>query len=149
MRPCKFKPFALDSEVCDECGNLRDRHDQIETEYAPYREAAWKWMLANGGIWSFYGWYYDGESDRMRAHLEGCGIDWGNTTEPRMESKREFAGTFAEEDSYVEVVIGELFCRCGEIRHQEWSVRDRTLGQIIWEVVNAGAIDDPESASGR
>lgn len=139
MNPCdRFTPFRLNSEVCDSCGNLFGRHRQVETPYTPYREAVWKWLLGNGGVWNFYGAYSEAESNDTRAHLEQCGIDWKKTGEPRMESRREFNGTFAEEDAYVDAVIGELFCTCGQIRRQEWAERYKTLGQIIWQVVRAG-----------
>lgn len=131
-----FKAFELDPNVCDECGKLQDGHAKME--YAPYKEAIWNWLLRNGGVWSFYGGYADHEGRTTREHLAGCRIDWKKTTEPRMESKREFNGTFTEEDLYVDAVYGELFCRCGEIHRQEWACREKTLGQIIWEVVKVG-----------
>ena len=73
---------------------------------------------------------------------EPCSIDWKKTHEPQMGVVEEFNGTFASSNHKETAVVGRLYCACGEYGWgDEVTLKDMTIGQLIWHVVKAGEIE--------
>lgn len=139
-----FTPFPLATDVCDDCGRESDDHQEKRADMLPYKEAIWKYMLEEGGPYSYYGGYDTFKGEKVKKHLKKCGLDFDKMATPAMESESEFNGTF-DDSLEIEVVKGYIVCKCGEYEDsqyswdkQDWCVRDKTLSQLIWHVVKAG-----------
>jgi hypothetical protein len=147
VEQCKiFKPFPLATDICDNCGQEPDSHEEKRADMLPYKEAIWNYMLEVGGPYNYYGYYEDFKAQQIRKHLEKCELDFDKMSTPTMESEAEFTGTFDTSTHYVTVVKGYIICKCGEFEDskydfhkQDWCVRDKTLSQLIWHVVKAGS----------
>jgi hypothetical protein len=151
MSECKkgFKAFEYDAAVCDNCGRRADQHPTSAVD-DDLTKAMWKVLLAEGGVWSFYGGYfvkaesygrpgdlYHNEMAKIDIHMTSCEIDWKKTRRPAMTQLGEFNGTFTDTELYQTALAGELFCKCGEIRYEKVGMNEITLGQLIWKVVHA------------
>jgi hypothetical protein len=140
-----FKPFELAPEVCDDCGKTADDHAEKRPDMLPYKEAIWKYMLKVGGPYDFYGGYNTYDRSKILKHLKQCELDFSKMSTPKLSSEQEFNGTFAESNAYVSIVKGFIVCKCDEYEldkyewnMQDWCVRDKTLGELIWNVVKSG-----------
>jgi len=157
---CKsFKAFEKDPEVCDNCGELSGQHPG-PGPVTPFRKDMWAVLLREGGVSSFYGGYDTKETLEIRAHLglpgaaesaaewnartmssysrieiseTPCSIDWRQTGDPVMDWVGEFEGTDCEA-ARIDAVTGCLYCACGELFNQDWCLKNKTLGQLVWLV---------------
>ena len=149
-----FSPFRLDPGVCDECGDLYESHavrPPARTPEATQRmKSLWRTLIKVGGPYNYYGGgmsqcFCDGhktclcETHEMRTHMEGCNFDWRAMSEPAMDDRSAFAGTFATGDRYVSILGGYLYCVCEKYSCVLIvSPHDMTLGQLIWHAVREG-----------
>lgn len=77
--------------------------------------------------------------NRIDPPARPCRIDYGRTEDPKMDTYAEFAGTECDADQ-IPALVGELHCVCGDISYQDWVLKDKTMGQLMWLVVKeAGA----------
>lgn len=147
-----FKAFEYDAAVCDNCGRRADQH-LVSAMDDQLTKAMWKVLLAEGGVWSYYGGgfvtahsqkdeytrglIYHNEMAKIDIHMTACEINWTRTNRPEMTRLAEFNGTFSTSDSYKTALAGELFCKCGEFTYEKIGMDEITLGQLIWKVVHA------------
>lgn len=133
--------------VCATCGRTAGagRHSAATSAstslgtYLPYEEAIWAWMLAHGGIRSIYGGKDSYSTLAAKEHLESCSIDYSQSSTPEFTTVYEFNGTDADSIP-VRVSAARLYCVCGDLRARIWVMDgDLTLGEIIFQVVSAGA----------
>lgn len=149
MSKCEvFKPFPLATEVCDTCGGEAGDHPERRADMLPYKEAIWAYMLEHGGPYSYYGGYESWKAQEIKKHIKECGLNFKKMSTPTMDEESEFNGTFDESTS-IEVLKGYIVCNCDEYEYskwpyhmQNWCLRDKTLGQVIWHVVKAGEIKE-------
>lgn len=150
--PKGFKAFEYDANVCNNCGEIAEEHPVSEAD-DNLTKAMWKLLIAEGGVWNYYGGgfipadsakdaytrgkIYHNEMAKIDIHMTACKIDWKRTKRPKMDQLAEFAGTFEESDYYKTGLVGELFCKCGEVSYAQIGMNDITLGQLIWKVVHA------------
>lgn len=152
-----FRPFQQDVQVCDNCGELIDRHPG-PGPVTQYRKDLWTVLLKHGGISSYFGGYDAMETIATRVHLgvpgsreeaedwnastwasrhaigipeTPCSIDWSQTGDPVMDWVGEFDGTDCE-SRRIDSVVGVLYCVCGYLDMKDWCLKDKTLGQLIW-----------------
>lgn len=151
MTACKdFKPFPYAPEVCDNCGKLADTHPR-PAEPDNLTKAMWKVLLAEGGVWSYYGGHFEvaarqgpyaNAMAQIADHMATCKIDWKKTDRPSMDhTLLEFAGTEDESIRITGKVAGKLYCVCGKMGSYPWydeiGFDGLTLGELIWKVVHA------------
>lgn len=143
----------MSPEVCDNCGGLASAHPR-SAEPDGLTAALWKILLAEGGVWSYYGGgfvkaesrkdayqrgvIYHNEMAKIDIHMTACEIDWKETRRPTMDGELlEFAGTGYDSQRITGKLFGQLFCKCDEYSYEEIGMDDITLGQLIWRVVHA------------
>lgn len=135
--------FAQAMEVCGNCGNLLDAHTRQVDDPARQRtkEAMWKVLLTHGAPHcQYHGGPSPERGQKLHQHLETCAINWKHTEEPKMGDATVFNGTFTENGT-VHLLIGELWCKCGEYQWAKITVEDMTLSQLIWHVAH---LDDKD-----
>lgn len=103
-----------------------------------YKKASWMWLLAEGGVPSYYGGYENhGRKYDQFCHVRGCGLDLADSTDVSTGFEGEFAGTFTDHDSQVEAVSGRVSCKCGEVRLLHLCIKKEfTLGEMVAKILS-------------
>lgn len=167
-----FTPFPPHPDVCDNCGETVMEHggQAVPNVATEFREDLWKVMFKYGCVPSFYGGHDTHEMIEVKVHLgvdlsgeelrtltrinsdtwgwkrieipaKPCRIDYGRTQDPKMDTYAEFAGTECDAGQ-IPALVGELHCVCRKVSYQDWVLKDKTMGQLMWLVVKEAEARD-------
>lgn len=103
-----------------------------------YKKASWMWLLAEGGVPSYYGGYEDnGRKYDQLCHVRGCGVDLADSTEVSTGFQDEFDNTFTDHNLQTEAVQGRVSCKCGEVKRLEICIKKEfTMGEMIAKILS-------------
>lgn len=93
------------------------------------------------------GWGWQGVRGTLAKETGGCALDLGASGMPSMGDLSFFAGTDHSDDVEA-AVVGDLWCVCRKYVDTQVSLRDKTMGQLIWLVSREG-LEKEEKEEGK
>lgn len=77
-----------------------------------FAELVWTWFLKRAKAHNVY--YWMDVPDKIKKHLDECGIDLEHSSIPDLGTVSQFADTEGPNDELPAVVVEDWVCRCGD-----------------------------------